>query len=236
MLVNTQPIEKQDLRPDGSLEVFKIFFTIQGEGPYAGHRAVFIRLAGCNLQCPGCDTDYTSTRKRMTVDELTAAVGRLLSEVPTNRNLIDLVVITGGEPFRQNLVPLCAALFNMGCGIQIETNGTLYQELPHYVEIVCSPKTGAIHRRLGPRLAALKYVVNADQVAEDDGLPVYALRHSASPRLARPPHDFTGDVYIQPMDVQAPEENRRHEKAAVDSAMKHGHILCLQVHKHLNLE
>src|SRR3954467_9071958 len=49
------------VRSDGnSLSIHSIFYTLQGEGPYSGCPAVFMRLAGCNLQCPGCDTDYTS--------------------------------------------------------------------------------------------------------------------------------------------------------------------------------
>jgi len=51
--MNQQPIEKQFLHPKGDLEVHSIFLTIQGEGPFTGQRAVFVRLAGCNLQCPG---------------------------------------------------------------------------------------------------------------------------------------------------------------------------------------
>ena len=52
--MNTQPTEKRT--NSQNLDITEIFFTIQGEGPFSGHRAVFIRLAGCNLQCPACDT------------------------------------------------------------------------------------------------------------------------------------------------------------------------------------
>ena len=61
--MNQQAPEKQQLRGDGLLAVHSIFYTIQGEGPFAGETAVFVRLAGCNLQCPLCDTDYTSDRR-----------------------------------------------------------------------------------------------------------------------------------------------------------------------------
>ena len=41
-----------------SLQVHEIFHTIQGEGPFSGRPAVFIRLSGCNLRCWFCDTEW----------------------------------------------------------------------------------------------------------------------------------------------------------------------------------
>lgn len=40
--------------PTDSLFVTSMFFTLQGEGPYAGMPALFIRLAKCNLDCSFC--------------------------------------------------------------------------------------------------------------------------------------------------------------------------------------
>jgi len=60
--INQQKPEPR-AKGDGSiLDFHSMFFTIQGEGPFAGHRSIFVRLAGCNLQCPGCDTEYTQGR------------------------------------------------------------------------------------------------------------------------------------------------------------------------------
>ena len=73
-ILNTQPIEKRHHKVD--LEVHSIFYTIQGEGPFCGTPAVFIRLAGCNLQCPSCDTNYTSKRRTMTAEEIVNEVRR----------------------------------------------------------------------------------------------------------------------------------------------------------------
>jgi 7-carboxy-7-deazaguanine synthase len=55
------PVRKQELTEDGSLDVVDIFPTIQGEGPNAGRPAVFVRLWGCNLTCSFCDTDFEPT-------------------------------------------------------------------------------------------------------------------------------------------------------------------------------
>jgi len=228
--MNQQPIEKQNLREDGILEVHSIFHTIQGEGPFTGQRAVFIRLAGCNLQCPLCDTDYTSSR-------WTAGPSSLLRYVREQADPGHLVVITGGEPFRQNLRPAVEALLDAGYRVQLETNGTLYQELPYdHITVVCSPKTGAINKKLAERLAALKYVLHADSCALDDGLPLSALGHSASPRLARPPKGFSGIIYLQPVDEADPVKNGRHLDATIKSVMDHDYTLCLQTHKIINME
>ena len=35
-----------------------VFFSLQGEGHLRGFPMVFIRLSGCSVGCPSCDTDY----------------------------------------------------------------------------------------------------------------------------------------------------------------------------------
>lgn len=231
--MNLQPPEKQSRREDGTLAVHSIFSTIQGEGMYTGYRAIFVRLAGCNLQCPLCDTDYTSNTHWMTPESIVVDVlkygqapGRLGAE-PL------LVVLTGGEPFRQNIRPLIMALNAQTVFVQIETNGTLFQEvadLPN-VAIVCSPKTGSINKHLAPHIDALKYVVCANDVSELDGLPLSALGHAAAPFLARPPIGFKGPIYIQPADEQDTETNQKNLQVVVKSVLKYGHVLQLQIHK-----
>jgi organic radical activating enzyme len=237
-MLNKQPIEKRDLSKDGSVEVHSIFYTIQGEGPFCGTPAVFVRLAGCNLQCPGCDTEYTSKRTRMTPDEVTLAV---FNAAPMR----GLVVITGGEPFRQNLKKLISKLIWSGHYVQIETNGTLEPSPVAYgietsrrkgAYIVCSPKTGKIHPRIYETACALKYVVEDGDVREEDGLPMTALRHTALPYPARPPAGWKRAVYIQPMDSKDEAENRANMAAALSSAKRFGYILQLQVHKYLGVE
>lgn len=229
---NTQPTEKRVLRV-AALDVHSVFYTIQGEGPYAGFPAVFVRLAGCNLQCPLCDTDYTSKR------ELIAPVP-LFDRVKQVSSVCHLVVITGGEPFRQNLTPFVEYLLTHGYSVQIETNGTLY--LPgfpyHLVSIVCSPKAGKIHHRLIEQptpITAFKYVLRHGEIAPD-GLPLLALAHPASPQVARPPVGYAGPIYVQPADEQDEEVNAKNRVAAVDSAMRYGFIFGLQIHKIIGKE
>lgn len=232
---NNQPIEKRVEDLIGTLEVHSIFHTIQGEGPFCGEPAVFVRLAGCNLQCPQCDTDYTSQRRSLTPLEVLAAVQQYAPR--------GLVVITGGEPFRQYLPPLLKVLVSMGYYVQIETNGTLEPPQIQFnlnpcdstgVYIVCSPKAGKVHGRYHFAACAFKYVISHDSVDPDDGLPVRVLDHSASPKVARPGPGKL--VYLQPADVKDSAVNQLNIDAAVASCMKYGYTLQLQIHKIIGME
>lgn len=231
--MNQQPIEKRVDHAGDRLAVNSVFHTIQGEGPFAGSPAVFLRLAGCNLQCPMCDTEYTQ--------RITMGLGAIMTEIAgatrAGVRRPKLIVITGGEPFRQPIGPLCRRLLDAGYQVQVETNGTMYGvamndvfEHPRF-HVVVSPKTGSINPKLVPYIKALKYVGAYNELAEDDGLPLLALGHTAAPRLARPPKHFDGEVYLQPADHQDATVNALNLTAVVKSCLKHGHRLCIQTHK-----
>jgi organic radical activating enzyme len=239
--INSQPIEKR-VESDGSvLDVHSIFYTIQGEGPYCGWPCVFVRLAGCNLQCPSCDTEYTEGREKQHVEYLVNGNARILDlfgDAPRK-----LVVITGGEPFRQNIVPLIKLLTNAGIHVQIETNGT---QLPpngfcelwaqDKVTVVCSPKSGKVQEGLFPFIDAYKYVLDHNSIGPD-GLPFAALNHTVGPKgVARPHKGFDGPIYLQPMDPKDGAHYLRNVRAVKNACMKHGYILQLQVHKIIGVE
>jgi organic radical activating enzyme len=203
--------------PSGTLDVHSIFYTFQGEGPFAGTPCVFVRLGGCNLQCPDCDTIYTDKpgdkykRRLYTAHELVNAV---VNDYPVLTTSSKLVVITGGEPFRQNLSPFIVLMLRAGFYIQIETNGSFSPayapddyHLPWFnhntyerkgVYVVCSPKTGKVNKHTEIVACAYKYVMAYDSVDPEDGLPIYALSHDTGRRVARPPQGVP--VYLQPMD------------------------------------
>lgn len=235
--MNTQPIEKLVRSPDGTLDVHSLFYTIQGEGPLCGRPAIFLRLAGCNLQCPGCDTDYTSKRERRSVAILRQRIEALREEEEYEDTPKPAIVITGGEPFRQNIHYLVKALINEGYVVQIETNGTLAppDDFPEQAIIVVSPKTGKVHPEIARRAAAYKYVVKDGQIC-NDGLPARALEHSCSPVVAKPHEGYNGPIFIQPMDEGNNVQTRRNTQAAIRSVMRHGYTLQIQVHKVIGVD
>lgn len=233
MKLNSQTPEKKDYQ--SSLEVHSVFSTIQGEGPFCGRPAVFVRLAGCNLQCPGCDTEYTEGRTRLNYYDILDDIHEQLQITFSNANLI---VISGGEPFRQNIKPFCDFLIENNFDVQVETNGSMAipLDLSQMVTVVCSPKTAKLHPSALHRANAFKYVMKAGSVREADGLPLQALDHRATPYIARPPASFKGKIYLQPMDEQDAGYNADNVQAVLESAMKHNYTVQLQIHKLLNVE
>lgn len=215
----------------GSLILHSMFYTLQGEGPFAGEPAVFVRLGGCNLQCPMCDTEYTDGVRHVANDSLSLQVQALWT-VHRASAPYPLVVITGGEPFRQQIGPLTRQLLWLGHRVQIETNGTLFiEDFPYDEEgvtLVCSPKAGKVNKHLEPHIDVYKYVLAADDCDPKDGLPLHAL--GLPGKVARPLRPHT-KIFVNPMDEQDAVKNRRNLKAAVKSCMKYGYTLGIQLHK-----
>lgn len=217
-----------------SLDIVDIFPTIQGEGPFAGQPAIFVRLGGCNLACDFCDTEFEEFSP-LPLEQILQTLhkfarGAQASENPSaaHSQAISLVVITGGEPMRQNLQPLCNALLDKGYKVQIETNGTLFQALPAEVHIVCSPKnTGAgyapIRADMLGQMDALKFIISEHHPDYRD-VPPWCLTSTSLP-----------PIYVQPMDEYDAAKNKANQARAMQLAMDHGYRLSMQLHKILGI-
>lgn len=99
--------------------IAETFLSFQGEGAHCGRRAFFIRLFGCPVRCPWCDSVYAwrgNPPRFAYVDELVA-------EVVASR--AEMVVLTGGEPCIHDVLPLVAALNARGISVHLETSGVL---------------------------------------------------------------------------------------------------------------
>lgn len=206
---------------DGSvLQVKNIFFTFQGEGPYCGYPAIFIRLGGCNLACSFCDADFDNFDD-LPLEEVLQKV-KELSQI-NNKRKANLVVITGGEPMRQEIKKLCQELLDDNFLVQIETNGTIFRDLPKKVKIVCSPKNidgkyYEIRRDLLPKITAFKFLISANNKNYQDIKEVGQL-------------EYKTPLYLQPMDEYNDKKNRDNMNLTLQLAKKYGYRLSLQTHK-----
>lgn len=116
-----------------SYPVVSHFLTVQGEGAWSGHAAYFIRLAGCDVGCPWCDTKESwlvDGHPVLTVAELTASARSAAAKI---------VVVTGGEPAMHDLTPLTTGLAVTGCKIHLETSGA-YALTGSFDWVTMSPK------------------------------------------------------------------------------------------------
>ncbi len=212
---------------DGSwLYVKSIFKTIQGEGPNAGTPAIFIRLGGCNLACSFCDTDFEDFDKVQTQELVNRVKNDSLNS--KREKSVNLVVITGGEPLRQEISFLCKKLLERGFEVQIETNGTLFRELPKEVQIICSPKVSggkyiSVREDLLKRINAFKFLISTN-----------ITEYSQVPNLGQDKYNIP--VYVQAMDEYDSKKNAKNKQKTVEIAIENGYRLSYQIHKELGIE
>lgn len=207
------------------LYVTSIFFTIQGEGPFRGLPSVFVRFAKCNLACSFCDT-YFDGGDWLSIDEIEEKIDKVICDhfknnvpewmqtyeddlVIKRRNCV--LVVTGGEPMLQkNIVPFLERMNKLFRHTQIESNGTVYQDIPEKTVLVispkCSEKNGKPVKYLEPnpkmieRADCLKFVMNNDLESP----------YSCVPKWAREASEEHGiDIYCSPMNIY----NKEPEKA-----------------------
>lgn len=206
--------------------VKEIFYTLQGEGSYAGRPAVFLRFAGCNLWsgreedrataiCTFCDTDFVGTDgvgggKFAAANDLAQAVAALWPDMAKGQ---PYVVCTGGEPLLQLDSPLIDALHAHGFEIGVETNGTI--AAPQGLDWICvSPKAGA-----------------ALVLTKGDEIKLVYPQKAAPPEIFEK-LDFTA-FYLQPMDGP---DQALNTQATIAYCLKNPHWrLSLQTHKILGL-
>lgn len=131
------------------MKVAETFLSYQGEGVTCGKRTFFIRLAGCNLKCSWCDTEYARDKTRgeeMTWQDLNS---KLQDAMYDDTDLID-ICLTGGEPLLQQDDKDLLKFMDtnrMRHSINVETNGTIAPSLTFasYIStLTISPKLQAM--------------------------------------------------------------------------------------------
>ena len=135
------------------LPIVEIFHSVQGEGAWMGTNAFFIRLAGCDVGCPWCDTKISWNVKRHPEIAISTLVDEAVSAFP------EIVVITGGEPLMHDLTELSQQLKAQGLRVHLETSGS-HPFSGSFDWVTFSPKQFKLpHESIYDRVSELKIVV-----------------------------------------------------------------------------
>jgi organic radical activating enzyme len=164
------------MRRPPTLKTIEAFASVQGEGLRQGEPTLFVRLAGCNLRCPFCDTKRAwRGGRRRTVAEIADEIRKLRRGFPAR-----WVCLTGGEPLAQDIGPLVRELRRQGLFVQVETNGT-FEPGPSADWYTVSPKPPAymFHPGFRKKAREVKLVVSRGLAAET----VRAVRRAFPPAV-----------------------------------------------------
>lgn len=191
--------------------VNEIFYSLQGEGRWAGRAAVFVRFCGCNLQCPFCDTDFKEGQE-LTAEEIISTVKGLSKDCR-------FLVFTGGEPSLQLDENITTLLHQDGYFITTETNGT--HPLPKGIDwVTLSPKDSFVNNGnvILKRVNEIKVVFDA----------IHEIRGY---------DDIETEFYfVQPCDTGDKEHNKAILNECIDFILKNPKWqLSLQQHKIINV-
>lgn len=151
---------------NGRYHIAETFYSLQGEGHRKGSANVFVRFAGCNLQCNvaehgfDCDTDFTA---RLTYDDADTLREHVSMLWGSRGYLRRAVILTGGEPSIQYDARLSLCLRVAGFYIAMESNG-LVEALPEarVDYLVVSPKRGTLSEVKRTSCDELRVVVGTE--------------------------------------------------------------------------
>ncbi|MGV2829686.1 7-carboxy-7-deazaguanine synthase QueE [Myxosarcina sp. GI1(2024)] len=137
--------------------IVETFHSVQGEGAWTGVNAFFIRLGGCDVHCPWCDTKHSWSAKKhplKTTEEIAEATKAVNPAI---------VIITGGEPLMHDLIPLTTAIKQLGMQVHLETSGA-HPYSGNFDWVTFSPKQfKPPHPTIYDRASELKVVVANQQ-------------------------------------------------------------------------
>ena len=188
------------------MHLIELYKSVQGESSFAGLPCIFVRLAGCNLRCAWCDSEYTFTGgKPFTADEIIAQIEALAP--------CKLIEFTGGEPMLQSreLLPLMHTLIHSGYKLMMETSGERpLEDVPkpvHKIVDVKCPGAGAAANSF--RMSNLDALTGRDEVkfvltnrADYDFARAFIDR-------ARPPRRVAGILLSPPSPKPQPPPHHR---------------------------
>ena len=219
--------------------VNELFQSIQGEGYFTGVPAIFIRLQGCPVGCPWCDTRHTwvvdpahkvnaeqvlnrsnqsASWASMSSSEIIAAIARLGYQARH-------IVLTGGEPCLYDLRELSRVLIEQGFRVQIETSGTQEIRADGSCWVTLSPKVGM--------KGGFTVLDSALERANEIKHPVAMEKHihELEQLLARCHRGEGKIISLQPISQQP-----RATALAIEVCQERNWRLSVQMHKYLRIE
>lgn len=217
--------------------VNELFETLQGEGSFTGVPAIFVRLQGCPVGCPWCDTRHTwelrpeaETRIAVVVEKAEAderhawlSASELLAEVRSRGYHARHLVITGGEPCMHDLRSLSTTFLEAGFAVQLETSGTFEVQIDPRAWVTVSPKVempGGYAVRLDAlqRANEIKHPVAREAHIEELDLLLAQLADGGAGKV----------ICLQPISQQ-----RRATELAMRTCIERNWRLSAQLHKYL---
>jgi len=220
-------------------KINEVFESIQGEGAHTGVASIFVRLQGCPVGCPWCDTKHTWT--------IDAGLNRSAEQVMAEKaesehwfraNITDLlalftqhgyqakhVVVTGGEPCMYDLRSLSDTLIDLGYSIQIETSGTYEIQVHDEAWVTVSPKINMP----GGRTVLTSAMLRANEIKH----PVAMQKHidELDQVLLLLGEQTAPVIYLQPISLQ-----KRATELAISTCIARNWRLSLQTHKFIGIE
>jgi 7-carboxy-7-deazaguanine synthase len=219
------------------MHLIELYKSVQGESSFAGEPCIFVRLAGCNLRCSWCDSEYTFTGgKPFTDDEIVAQIALLQP--------CRLIEFTGGEPMLQarELIPLMQRLIDANYTLMMETSGERpLADVPKAVHKIVDVKCpGAGFAANTFRMENLEALTPNDEVkfvltdrADYEFARDFINTHWLAPKVAA--------ILLSPAFSNTPTEQRSTDNATLDPRLVVEWMLAdglparlsLQIHKYI---
>jgi 7-carboxy-7-deazaguanine synthase len=187
------------------MHLIELYKSVQGESSFAGLPCIFVRLAGCNLRCAWCDSEYTFTGgKPYTADEIVAQIEALAP--------CTLIEFTGGEPMLQakELLPLMGRLLAANYSLMIETSGERpLADVPkavHKIVDVKCPGAGSAANTFRIENDEVKFVITNRE--DYDFARDFIRTHTL--------HEKAGQILLSPAFTKTPSPQRTADNMTLD--------------------
>ncbi|PKH01382.1 7-carboxy-7-deazaguanine synthase QueE [Psychromonas sp. MB-3u-54] len=219
-------------------KINEVFESLQGEGTYTGKPSIFIRLQGCPVGCPWCDTKHTWN---VSLDKEISKEIFITKNIESDswchfgeKQIVELfkergyqskhIVITGGEPCMYDLTMLCTRFENEGYSCQVETSGTFDINVTENCWVTLSPK---INMKGGYKVLSSSY-----KKASEIKYPIARESHVDELKKLIIENDLsTMPIYLQPISMGS-----KATKLAIASCIENNWRLSVQLHKYLEIE